>query len=743
MATTGINKRLQERRKELDYSVLEACIRLDISKRKLYLIEHGYIKVKNPVLRARFIRKYQLPENFFEDDFLGYPTPIEDEVKEIKLSKKFLKIIDSIWTKIVLFLLMGGFITMASIGVSMNPKIFKETETFFSERFNMARDYARENGEEHGIIDPLIPAQTPILCGSSYHALPLYNPIPDIFDEKVVNFFYTSINFLDNNERQPMTFYKAFSYFDLDKVIDLGLGITVECDYEVRFVGNAPRVQFYAYYYDEDAGIFQTTTPLCHISADYNLDKERFQYNLVEVMNIYSLRGELQIPEENSLEYFIVTTMFENQYSKMHEAITDLFAYYQSALGMTYEEFNLDLIDGVKKYNSYSSLVTNLTLWGLVMGVVMLALLTFLVIRTILTKRSSSLLSTEEVSQDITLGSKSRERAFKELPKNRWPTPFIPEMVIRILVIIVSLISSLGVFYIFDAIQGLDPVGLIEQLSFKAEFASLSTLSMILLFFTKLDIRQNKKNNFLANYILFFVGIIFYFAILLISFTLGNSTTEIAKAAKIALDYLPGNIVWGILSFNLLSSFLFDDITFERNEKRNRIIYRCLAIIPVAYMVVSSLYQIGKKAWGWQWPLWASSLLFSKALILTAFSILYCLGVFLYRYLTTRKYGPDNAKVYQNGNRYIFIKNLIVCGILALLAIIDVIILKTAGYDNYIGAGGNYVIIYAIPFIIFYRPHMGKRNPKWDLAFMVLYMLSMTIGILMIANNLSIYITSL
>ena len=746
MATEGINKRLRDRRLELDYSVLEACIRLDISTRKLYLIENGYIKVKNPILKARFIRKYKLPENFFEDDYLGYPTPLENESKPIKLNKKFIAILDSIWTKVVLFVLMGGFITMASIGVAMTPKIFKETDTFFSEKFNQVRDYTREHGEEHSITDALFtnPALTPLLSGSSYHSLSQYFLEPDPFETKVENFFYTSVNFLDNNERQPMTFYKANSYVDLDDFLGFELGIYVETDFEVRYVSNKPRVQYYAYQYDTDPDRpgFDYDYPIFHISADYNTKTKCFEYNLVQVMDIFSLKGDLIIPEPNSFDYILACTVFEHQYGNFEDAMKKLFDSYKDEINITYDDFSTQLNSGVNNYNNYYSKVSGLTLWGLVLSVLFLAILVFLIIRSALIKKENSIINSEEIVPELTIQT-SRERAFKELPKNRWPTPCIPEMVIRILVIFVSLISSMGIFYIFQAIQGLDPVGLVEQISFKSEFASLSTLAMILLFFTKLDIRQNKKNNFLANYILFFVGIIFYFVILIISFNLDNSTTEIAKAAKAAMEFLPGNIVWGILAFNLLSSFLFDDVKFERNEKRNKIIYRLLAIIPIAYMLVSSLYQIGKKAWGWQWPLWVSSLFFSKAIILTAFSILYCICVFLYKQYTIKKFGPENAKVYQNGNRYIFIKNAIVCGVLVLLGVLDIILFKAMGASNAIGAGGNYVMIYAVPFILLYRPHMGQRNTKWDLAFMVLYILSMTIGILMIASNLSIYITSL
>ena len=102
----------------------------------------------------------------------------------------------------------------------------------------------------------------------------------------------------------------------------------------------------------------------------------------------------------------------------------------------------------------------------------------------------------------------------------------------------------------------------------------------------------------------------------------------------------------------------------------------------------------------------------------------------------------ENGEIYMAGNRYYYTKNLIVCLIIAVLGVLDLIIAKYWA-NNPIGAGGNYVILFTIPFVLLYHPHHGDRNLKWDVAFIALYGLSMVLGILMIANSLSIYVTSL
>lgn len=738
MKYVGLNKKLLDRRKELDYSVLEACIRLDISKRKLYLIEHGYIKVKNPELQARFIRKYKLEEDFFTKDELLYPTPIENPEKEKKVTKLG-KFIGSWKFKVICLILLGGFIAMGSCGLSMTPKLTKDTQSFFSPEFNKVKDVARS--DEYGTRYPFYMSDTASLCCEDYYAL---ESDVQILNGQEVSNWYTGVNFIGNKNDQGVfndenltyTFYNGSTMFD-EQIFGLGKIISY---YEARYSENLVRFQYYGYFLDSYDPEKPFENYCSYISADYNKKTNSFTYNLVYAMSIFSFDDTPIAVDSKSLEYAVFTSIFESKTEEFEKSLTALFDTYLPVTNVNYETFNNSLSSGIASYTSYQNLTSGLTLWGLILSILFLAFLAFSFIKGAINKFRESVLKEEIDKENIPFDEEiSRDDKVKPLPKNKWPTPFIPEMVIRILVLVISVMSSMGIFYIFQSVMAGDVVGLIENVAFKAEIASLATLAMMLLFFTKLDIQQSKKNTFLVNYILFFLGLVFYFILLIIQFTLSNSTSALADIAKDALPYLPGNIVWGILAFNLLSSILFSTPKFKNNSKVKIVLYRSLIIIPLGYMLISSLYQIGNKAWGWSWPFAATSLLFNKALILTAFTVLYCLVVFIYKTYTKKKYG-ENAAIYQCGNRYFFIKNLLVCGVIAILGIIDIAIGKAMGNNNPLGAGGNYVILFIIPFVLFYHPHMGKRNAKWDLAFAGLYALSMVLGLLLVASNLSSYI---
>ena len=244
----------------------------------------------------------------------------------------------------------------------------------------------------------------------------------------------------------------------------------------------------------------------------------------------------------------------------------------------------------------------------------------------------------------------------------------------------------------------------------------------------------------MLNFVLFFAGLIFYFVILMIQVSM-KSTKSMSPYVDI-LNYLPGNVFWGILALSFLSSTIFSTPQFKKSTTGKIVAYRCLSLIPFAYILISAIYPIGRKVFDWEWPLAVSSIFFSKAFFTAGFTVLYVIFVYVYRRLIVKKYGVEGAEIYQYGNRYMIIKNFLVAIAIALIGIIDLIVGKTCP-DNPIGLGSNYLIFITIPFILLYHPHMGDRNKKWDIIFAGSYGVSMALGYILIAAHLSIYIAAL
>ncbi len=728
MKQTGLNKLLYDRRLELGLSFREACIRLDISKRKLHAIESGYIRVKNKKLQKQFILRYELDENFFDKDVLGYPSSLEDDVEEVEDSK-VKKIFKSIWFKIGTIILSLGFVAMTVVG--LNNQYTSLAAPCFSTNYYNAAKYVEENGTKRLPID----SKTSEMLATSFKTISY--DVPESSDGV---FFYESLNFLVGtfdgtlyDEYLGYAFFNCAGEIDLKDATGLDLG-NAYIWYESRMTETGERLHFYAY--DQDS-LFKSQ--IAHFSVDFNYKTLKFTYNL---MQLRGMSGFLEKVETDSIYTNIYKSVFEEYFPIFELSKQEFMEAKSDVLGYTnIVDFNNDQSNGLSEYNRQTGRDVALVSCGIIFATVFFALFIYsLIITTKFGKKVYDAVSIE--SEDIIGdGSVSKTKKTRELPKNNFPTPLVPEALIRFVAFILMVLGSLSLYFIFKSIIDFDIEGTLESLSFRAEVASFTVLGMMLIFFVKLDIIQNKKSTFILNYSLFFAGFVFYVFSLLIDELFAISPA--LNRFSIILDFLPGNIVWGILAFNLLTSILLRRPKFKKNEKRNTIIYRCSAILPLGYMIGSSVVQIGKKLWGWDLPHAVSSLFFTKALIITAFTILYCLVIYIYKRIVELKFGSENAKVYEYGNRYQYIKNLLVALVFVGLGLFDMFAEKNPSLAK-MGFGSNYIGLFCVlPLILLYHPHRGTRNKKMDLLFNVGYGFSLMIGILLIVSSISIYITSL
>ena len=717
MKEVGINKRLYDRRIELGYSVKEACIRLDISKLQLSLIENGYCKVKNKELQKRFIFKYKLEENFFESSELGYPSILDDDKDEDIRESNFVKVFKNIWFKIGIIFFTLGSAAMFTVGITRYASI--DAPDYYSEKYIAAEKYAKYNGVKHYI--PESKTSEMLLC--NYRGIDYEDPTG------IDGFTYESLNFFPNyNDYLGYAFFLGKANVDLTEITGINLGPGA-IYFESRMTDVSERLHFYAYTYED------TIVPSAHFSVDYDYYNETFHYNLMEVKDP---NGKLVKTTDNSINVAVFKFVFESRFKTFEKAKERFIQANKSILHYdSLSEFNKDQSTGLYAYNYFSNVNTVLIILGVVFTTLFFGIFVLSLIVT--TKFGKKVIDVVSIEHKDDFVETSQEKKYKELPKNRLPSPILPEAIIRIVAFILMVIGSMSLYYIFNAIMNGDIIGTFESLDHRATVASFSTLGMILIFFIKLDIIQNKKSTFMLNYILFFAGFIFYVMTLLISIEMKSSPA--LDRFSIILDFLPGNIVWAILAFNLLTSILLSKPKFEKNEKRNTILYRLSALIPFGYMIASCVLQIGKK-YGWQVPFAVSSLFFTKALIITGFTILYCVSIYIYRRIIDHKFGKENAEVYVLGNRYQYIKNFIIAVVITVLGLADMLLGKT-DYGAKVGFGVNGGIFFLIPLVLLYHPHRGPRNKKWDLVFNIAYGFSLIIGILCIISSIGVYITSL
>lgn len=353
----GINKKLKERRLELHLSTLEAAIKLDISKTTLRLIENGYIKAIDPQLQELIIYKYKLDKDFFSDENANgwYPSVETPDVPPF--SEKATKAISSLGWKITTGALAVILLAMAAVGFAAAPTVGEVVPTFYTEKFNNARDYAVKNGTKHDYTDGYV---------SSYIADDFYSIDLGGIEESEIGYYYTGLNFFSLTENMNLTFLNGWSLVNTAEIpefkemgIDLGIYF---CDIETRVKGNNARTHFYCY---EDGGLFDEYS--YHINCDVDLVSGKFSFNSITENSV--LIGEEKL-EKDSFEFFIYSTLFKFDFLRFNSAMVDFFTYYQPILNYTYEGFLTDLRDGNLDLTNYQYVSSNFATWGTVFGII-------------------------------------------------------------------------------------------------------------------------------------------------------------------------------------------------------------------------------------------------------------------------------------------------------------------------------------------------------------------------------------
>ena len=78
------------------------------------------------------------------------------------------------------------------------------------------------------------------------------------------------------------------------------------------------------------------------------------------------------------------------------------------------------------------------------------------------------------------------------------------------------------------------------------------------------------------------------------------------------------------------------------------------------------------------------------------------------------------------GNKYLFIKNILACGLVTIIWIFELIFAKN-DLMNTLGIGLNTHLIILVPILLLYHPHKNARNTKVDVTLITIYIALLTI----------------
>ncbi len=303
--------------------------------------------------------------------------------------------------------------------------------------------------------------------------------------------------------------------------------------------------------------------------------------------------------------------------------------------------------------------------------------------------------------------------------------PFVPETVYEIIGILLVFLGSVRIA--MYAVNLFSSSG-IEQSNFETVSLSLFmyfTVGMFLLYFIDFDIFLNDKRS-LRNF--FSYGIVF-FGLYIIEATIVEYFALTRGVAKIAeLFYVIPNNFSTIACYFGIMVFLFYNPDWM-NTKKKTVAFRCLAILPLLWIFVTTLIFQNYKKWGINFNTWQVYFFNSERPQFSLLCCCYLFGLFFLRLFFEHRFGKDVAKRYFNGNKFYFMKNILVCVIIAILALLEFYLAHSSKGNK--GLGGYWEIIYLVPMLLFYHPHFGKRNKPLDYFTLILYGFFFGVGYLL------------
>ncbi len=300
--------------------------------------------------------------------------------------------------------------------------------------------------------------------------------------------------------------------------------------------------------------------------------------------------------------------------------------------------------------------------------------------------------------------------------------PFIPETVLEIVGICLILLGSIRIFLNVYSLFFSDGINQEFYNQTSSNLFKMFTVGMFLLYFIDFDIfledRRNLRNFFL--YGLVFFGLYFIECILLDYLSKTRGLVNIVSAYYV----IPNN--FGTIScyFGIMFFLFYEPKWLNSNKKR--VFFRILSILPIAWIFTSSLIFLNYKNWGWELNNWQLYFFDSERPQFSFLCVSYLLGLYFIRSFYKKKYGQEKAKRLFNGNRFYFLKNLFVCILVAIIAIGEYCLRNTS--TNIKGIGSYYQIVYLIPCLLFYHPHIGKRCKPLDYFTLGLYAIFFCIG---------------
>lgn len=695
-----INSALFRERQRKKLSIKVAAAELKISALHLDLIEKGYMRVSKK-LQPRFIEFYNLEKDFFEKNST-YVEPIYIKKVDLELDKKMraqlakphVKIVSSILSCIAVGVIIGGAL--------MFTKQYRAPRNNWTKDFTAIRQKVIDLDEEEHFDTALL---------DTCYSISLDKEDPIASSHITFSTFASDSN----------ATCASFSYEHTYKVED------TRPDRQIK---PYDKFKIEAHAYNKKKYININFVSLFGDLANSRVDAVAFftEPNKFTMKRVTVTTGtEIKDYDETTDIYkrFYTLLFTDNLVAKEIAYSDELIALkIGSAVSPNYRfyEFMNDCLAISRSYVFSYNAGFNMMLFGSIACILFVSNLLFSFWASAKPKKEKK----EEVY--VVHRVEYTEAVYRQIPNDSNFSPFLPEFSLRILGLLVILLSSIGMIWVTDATINYGASAAAKATQFNNVVSNILVAGTTLLFFIKLDVFHKKTNRELIENILtlFFAGLMFYVAEILVYFYLitgGNLFTEVAK---LFTSLIPGNIVWNLMFYSLLFLFLFTIPDKIANKPHKLLLWRLCSVIPTFILLLSFVYEMFLKKYI-SAPYYISFIFFSKGAVMSAFAILYLYSLFFLQQYIKLKYGEAAIETYLNSRRYAIGKNAIASIVIVVLVLID-LFFRYKMPINSMNLGNNWPIILLIPFIMLYRPHIGKRNGTWDLSYTVMYVIFLAGG---------------
>ncbi len=684
---TSYNELLYQKRMEKGMSKREFAHFLGVPTLFYRYYENGYVKPGKKYVE-RISDKLGIDYSLNFVGAASYPSELPEEMT--KFEKWYRRLLSKLWVKIVFVVFLLLSITTIGVSFYKNNEITSHADQYYSEKYLQFVSEVKEKGS---------------MTFSLLHELT--RPEIHISDDEK----YVSIS----------TSTETFAIRDLNAYI--------------RYKG-----EDYSIYYIVPNSAKGATEYLTVQYIDYvNLEKYISSFNIVDSKFVFtdSITLENGNPVESSTE--IYQAVKEKMLSKIENVNTDLTSLIKEKTGMEYDFYNELLIDhkeGANKnlFAEIMSLAMGIIGIGLT-GLFLFALLFSFFFGIKEEKKKLELgridtMSTE--SENKTRGSPNTvtEKQKENIAMMRKDIPFFPFLPETVLEIIGICLIALGSVRIFLNLEMLFYSSGVTQEMYNQTSTNLFrlfTVGMFLLYFIDFDIFLDDSRS-LRNFFLY--GIVF-FGLYFIECILIEYLAKTRGLIFILRDYyvVPNN--FGTISCYFGIMFFLFYTPKNINTKKKTIIFRLMCLIPIAWIIVSSVIFENYKALGLEFNTWQVYFFDSERPQFSLLCVSYLVGLYLIRLYFKKKYGQEAAKRFFNGNRFYYIKNIFICLIVAAIAVNEYCLRNYT--SNIKGIGSYYQIVYLIPMLLFYHPHLGKRCKPLDYFTLILYGLFFSFGYLLAA----------